>query len=91
MCVKLVAEMQIVWLISSGHIFILFFPGSPAEFSQLQVDDEILSLNGIKVSSMDYNQWREEMDNALETGNLAIDVRRYGKNGEFCQQCLYCC
>ncbi|XP_040197318.1 LIM domain only protein 7 isoform X1 [Rana temporaria] len=54
--------------------------GSPAEFSQLQVDDEILSLNGIKVSSMDYNQWREEMDNALETGNLAIDVRRYGKN-----------
>ncbi|PIO33465.1 hypothetical protein AB205_0145950 [Aquarana catesbeiana] len=57
--------------------------GSPAEFSQLQVDDEILSLNGIKVSSMDYNQWREEMDSALETGNLAIDVRRYGKNGEF--------
>lgn len=54
--------------------------GSPAEFSQLQVDDEILSLNGIKVSSMDYNQWREEMDSALETGNLAIDVRRYGKN-----------
>ncbi|XP_077339239.1 LIM domain only protein 7 isoform X12 [Lithobates pipiens] len=54
--------------------------GSPAEFSQLQVDDEILSLNGIKVSSMDYNQWREEMDSALETGNLAIDVRRYGNN-----------
>ncbi|XP_018420818.1 PREDICTED: LIM domain only protein 7 [Nanorana parkeri] len=55
--------------------------GSPAEFSQLQVDDEILSVNGIKVSSMDYNQWREAMDSALETGNLAIDVRRYGKNG----------
>ncbi|KAM5179996.1 LIM domain only protein 7 isoform 6-T7 [Mantella aurantiaca] len=54
--------------------------GSAAEFSQLQVDDEILSLNGIKVSSMDYNQWREAMDSALETGNLAIDVRRYGKN-----------
>ncbi|CAI9569220.1 unnamed protein product [Staurois parvus] len=54
--------------------------GSPAEFSQLQVDDEILSLNGIKVSSMDYNRWREAMDSALETGNLAIDVRRYGKN-----------
>ncbi|XP_069614217.1 LIM domain only protein 7 isoform X13 [Ranitomeya imitator] len=55
--------------------------GSSAEFSQLQVDDEILSVNGIKVSSMDYNQWRGAMDSAVETGNLAIDVRRYGKNG----------
>ncbi|XP_075055938.1 LIM domain only protein 7 isoform X8 [Mixophyes fleayi] len=54
--------------------------GSPAEFSQLQVDDEIISVNGIKVSSMDSDQWREAMDSALETGNLAIDVRRYGKN-----------
>ncbi|XP_072266825.1 LIM domain only protein 7 isoform X8 [Pyxicephalus adspersus] len=54
--------------------------GSPAEFSQLQIDDEILSVDGIKVSSMDYNQWREAMDSALETGNLSIDVRRYGKN-----------
>ncbi|XP_073520153.1 LIM domain only protein 7 isoform X9 [Phyllobates terribilis] len=54
--------------------------GSPAEFSQLQVDDEILSVNGIKVSSMDYNQWRGAMDSAVETGNLAIDIRRYGKN-----------
>ncbi|XP_053311368.1 LIM domain only protein 7 isoform X1 [Spea bombifrons] len=54
--------------------------GSPAEFSQLHVDDEILSLNGTKVSSMDYSEWREAMDSALETGNLTIDVRRYGKN-----------
>ncbi|CAH2223843.1 LIM domain 7 L homeolog isoform X10 [Pelobates cultripes] len=55
--------------------------GSPAEFSQLHVDDEILSLNGSKVSSMDYSEWREAMDNALETGNLTIDVRRHGKDG----------
>ncbi|XP_063809030.1 LIM domain only protein 7 isoform X9 [Pseudophryne corroboree] len=54
--------------------------GSPAELSQLQVDDEILSVNGMKVSSMDFDQWREAMDSALETGNLAIDVRRYGQN-----------
>ncbi|XP_068123964.1 LIM domain only protein 7 [Hyperolius riggenbachi] len=54
--------------------------GSPADYSQLQVDDEILSVNGMKVSSMDYNQWMGAMDSALETGNLAIDVRRYGKN-----------
>ncbi|KAM9319935.1 LIM domain only protein 7 [Gastrophryne carolinensis] len=55
-------------------------PGSPAELSQLQVDDEIVSVNGTKVPSMDYNQWREAMHSAAETGNLAIDVRRYGKN-----------
>ncbi|KAE8626054.1 hypothetical protein XENTR_v10006487 [Xenopus tropicalis] len=55
--------------------------GSPAEFCQLHVDDEILSVNGTKVSSMDYNQWVEAMDHAVETGNLAMDVRRYGKNG----------
>ncbi|XP_069826734.1 LIM domain only protein 7 isoform X7 [Dendropsophus ebraccatus] len=65
---------------SSGVFVTSVDAGSPAEFSQLHVDDEILSVNGIKVSSMDYNQWREAMDSALETGNLAIDVRRYGKN-----------
>ncbi|XP_056411498.1 LIM domain only protein 7 isoform X2 [Hyla sarda] len=65
---------------SSGVFVTSVDAGSPAEFSQLQVDDEILSVNGIKVSSMDYSQWREAMDSALETGNLAIDVRRYGKN-----------
>ncbi|KAM4797267.1 LIM domain only protein 7 isoform 2-T2 [Rhinophrynus dorsalis] len=54
--------------------------GSPAEFSQLQVDDEILSLNGTNVSSMDYSQWGDVMKKALETGNLTMDVRRYGKN-----------
>ncbi|KAG8452240.1 hypothetical protein GDO86_004150 [Hymenochirus boettgeri] len=54
--------------------------GSPAEYCQLHVEDEILSLNGTKVSSMDYNQWVESMDSALETGNLTMDVRRYGKN-----------
>uniref|UniRef100_A0A8C5LR13 LIM domain 7 n=1 Tax=Leptobrachium leishanense TaxID=445787 RepID=A0A8C5LR13_9ANUR len=55
--------------------------GSSAEFSQLHVDDEIQSLNGSKVSSMDYSEWREAMENALETGNLTMDVRRHGKNG----------
>ncbi|XP_071991455.1 LIM domain only protein 7 isoform X3 [Engystomops pustulosus] len=65
---------------SAGVFITSIDTGSPAEFSQLQVDDEILSVNGIKVSSMDYNQWRGAMDSALETGNLVIDVRRYGKN-----------
>nr|XP_056717844.1 LIM domain only protein 7 [Euleptes europaea] len=53
--------------------------GSPAEFCQLNVDDEILSINGTKVSHMDQSQWEGAISSALETGNLLMDVRRYGK------------
>lgn len=31
---------------------------------------------------MDSSQWEEAITRALETGNLVMDVRRYGKNGE---------
>nr|XP_014344809.1 PREDICTED: LIM domain only protein 7 isoform X12 [Latimeria chalumnae] len=54
--------------------------GGPAELFHLQIDDEILAVNGTKVSHMDYQQWTDTMDKALETGNLVMDVRRYGKN-----------
>ncbi|XP_069061363.1 LIM domain only protein 7 isoform X3 [Pleurodeles waltl] len=53
--------------------------GSPAELSQLKVEDEIIAVNGTKVSKMDYSEWREAMDSALETGSLTMDIRRYGK------------
>ncbi|XP_048348275.1 LIM domain only protein 7 isoform X8 [Sphaerodactylus townsendi] len=53
--------------------------GSPAEFCQLNVDDEILSINGTKVSHMDQSQWEGAINSSLETGNLFMDVRRYGK------------
>ncbi|XP_078513562.1 LIM domain only protein 7 isoform X3 [Lissotriton helveticus] len=53
--------------------------GSPAELSQLKVDDEIIAVNGTHVSKMDYSEWREAMDSALETGSLTMDIRRYGK------------
>nr|XP_020639162.1 LIM domain only protein 7 isoform X2 [Pogona vitticeps] len=53
--------------------------GSAADFCQLNVDDEILSLNGTKVSHMDENKWETTIISALETGNLVMDVRRYGK------------
>nr|XP_058132552.1 LIM domain only protein 7 isoform X6 [Dasypus novemcinctus] len=56
-------------------------PGSPAEFSQLQVDDEIIAVNNTKFSYKDTKQWEETMANAQETGNLVMDVRRYGKSG----------
>ncbi|XP_077014553.1 LIM domain only protein 7 isoform X3 [Tamandua tetradactyla] len=56
-------------------------PGSPAEFSQLQVDDEIITINNTKFSHKDTKEWEETMANARETGNLVMDVRRYGKSG----------
>ncbi|XP_037655745.1 LIM domain only protein 7 isoform X2 [Choloepus didactylus] len=56
-------------------------PGSPAEFSQLQVDDEIIAINSTKFSCKDTKEWEETMAKAQETGNLVMDVRRYGKSG----------
>ncbi|XP_054442421.1 LIM domain only protein 7 isoform X4 [Pteronotus mesoamericanus] len=55
--------------------------GSPAEFSQLQVDDEIIAINNTKFSYKDKKEWEEAMANAQETGNLVMDIRRYGKSG----------
>ncbi|XP_073203089.1 LIM domain only protein 7 isoform X2 [Lepidochelys kempii] len=61
-------------------VFVQTIEGSTADLGQLQVDDEIIAVNGTRVSQMDHNQWEEAMANALETGNLVMDVRRYGKN-----------
>ncbi|NWY41504.1 LMO7 protein, partial [Sylvia atricapilla] len=66
---------------SSGAIVQTVEEGSPAALCQLHVDDEITAVNGTKVSHMDYSQWEEAISRALETGNLVMDVRRYGKNG----------
>ncbi|XP_016155592.1 PREDICTED: LIM domain only protein 7 isoform X7 [Ficedula albicollis] len=65
---------------SSGAIVQTVEEGSPAALCQLHVDDEIIAVNGTKVSHMDYSQWEEALSRALETGNLVMDVRRYGKN-----------
>ncbi|NXA48193.1 LMO7 protein, partial [Nothocercus julius] len=66
---------------SSGAFVQTVEEGSPAALGQLHVDDEIIAINGTKVSHMDYSQWEEAIARALETGNLVMDVRRYGKNG----------
>ncbi|NWH44010.1 LMO7 protein, partial [Fregata magnificens] len=66
---------------SSGAFVQTVEEGSPAALCQLHVDDEIIAINGTKVSRMDYSQWEEAIRRALETGNLVMDVRRYGKNG----------
>ncbi|XP_058885760.1 LIM domain only protein 7-like isoform X4 [Acipenser ruthenus] len=55
-------------------------PGSPSELCQVQVDDEILAVNGLKVSDMDYSQWKESMDTSVKRGTVVMDIRRYGKN-----------
>ncbi|XP_057563231.1 LIM domain only protein 7 isoform X8 [Hippopotamus amphibius kiboko] len=55
--------------------------GSPAEFSQLQVDDEIIAINNTQFSYKDTKEWEETMAKAQETGNLVMDIRRYGKSG----------
>ncbi|XP_057563227.1 LIM domain only protein 7 isoform X4 [Hippopotamus amphibius kiboko] len=54
--------------------------GSPAEFSQLQVDDEIIAINNTQFSYKDTKEWEETMAKAQETGNLVMDIRRYGKS-----------
>ncbi|KAJ7404779.1 LIM domain only protein 7 isoform X1 [Willisornis vidua] len=66
---------------SSGAFVQTIEEGSPAALCQLHVDDEIIAVNGTKVSHMDYSQWEEAISRGLETGNLVMDVRRYGKNG----------
>ncbi|XP_043748097.1 LIM domain only protein 7 isoform X7 [Cervus elaphus] len=54
--------------------------GSPAEFSQLQVDDEIIAINNTRFSYKDTKEWEETMAKAQETGSLVMDIRRYGKS-----------
>uniref|UniRef100_A0A8C0B3G1 LIM domain 7 n=1 Tax=Buteo japonicus TaxID=224669 RepID=A0A8C0B3G1_9AVES len=65
---------------SSGAFVHTVEEGSPAALCQLHVDDEIIAINGTKVSRMNYCEWEEAISRALETGNLVMDVRRYGKN-----------
>ncbi|XP_054468375.1 LIM domain only protein 7-like isoform X2 [Anoplopoma fimbria] len=53
-------------------------PGSPAELCQLCAGDEIVAVNGVAVAHMNYNQWKDKMTSSLQTGNLTMDIRRYG-------------
>ncbi|XP_024860413.1 LIM domain only protein 7 isoform X3 [Kryptolebias marmoratus] len=55
-------------------------PGSPAEMCQLQVGDEVLTVNGHQVAEMSYSEWRSCLGTALQDGSLVMDVRRHGQN-----------
>ncbi|XP_014192416.1 LIM domain only protein 7 isoform X6 [Haplochromis burtoni] len=63
---------------STGARVKLIQPGSPAELCQLRVDDEIVAVDGAAVAHMNYDQWRDKMSSALQTGSLTMDIRRYG-------------
>ncbi|XP_054865538.1 LIM domain only protein 7-like isoform X3 [Amphiprion ocellaris] len=63
---------------STGARVKLIQPGSPAELCRLRVDDEIVAVDGVPVTQLSYNQWKDKMASALQTGNLTMDIRRYG-------------
>ncbi|XP_027879901.1 LIM domain only protein 7 isoform X8 [Xiphophorus couchianus] len=55
-------------------------PGSSAEMCQLQVRDEVLTVNGLRVAQMSYEQWKSSLEEALQKGSLVMDVRRHGQH-----------
>ncbi|XP_075307216.1 LIM domain only protein 7-like isoform X4 [Odontesthes bonariensis] len=63
---------------STGTRLTFVKPGSPAELCRLCVDDEIVSVDGVAVAYMTYNQWKDKMASSLQTGSLTMDIRRYG-------------
>ncbi|XP_072114876.1 LIM domain only protein 7-like isoform X2 [Mobula birostris] len=54
--------------------------GGPAEFCNLEVGDEISSINGNNVANMDHQAWVEAVEDARETGKLNMEVRKYENN-----------
>ncbi|XP_016524489.1 LIM domain only protein 7 isoform X11 [Poecilia formosa] len=55
-------------------------PGSSAEMCQLQDGDEVLTVNGLQVAQMSYEQWKSSLEEALQKGSLVMDVRRHGQH-----------
>ncbi|CAL9701537.1 unnamed protein product [Knipowitschia caucasica] len=53
-------------------------PGSPAELCHLRINDEILAVDGVTVKQLNFNQWKNKMTSALQSGTLTMDIRRLG-------------
>uniref|UniRef100_A0AAV2LR77 LIM domain only protein 7-like n=1 Tax=Knipowitschia caucasica TaxID=637954 RepID=A0AAV2LR77_KNICA len=56
-------------------------PGSPAELCHLRINDEILAVDGVTVKQLNFNQWKNKMTSALQSGTLTMDIRRLGNRG----------
>ncbi|KAJ0056598.1 hypothetical protein NL108_010534 [Boleophthalmus pectinirostris] len=63
---------------STGARVTAIQPGSTAELCHLCINDEIIAVDGVSVSQLNFNQWKNKMASALQTGSLTMDVRRYG-------------
>ncbi|XP_016895273.1 LIM domain only protein 7 isoform X5 [Cynoglossus semilaevis] len=55
-------------------------PGSQAAMCQLQVGDEVLSVNKQQVADMSYTDWKNCMEAALQEGSLVMDILHHGPN-----------
>lgn len=40
-----------------------------------------MAVDGAAVAHMNYDQWKDKMASALQTGSLTMDIRRYGNKG----------
>lgn len=68
-----------------SHSFLslfLVFTGSQAAMCQLQVGDEVLSVNKQQVADMSYTDWKNCMEAALQEGSLVMDILHHGPNSE---------
>ncbi|XP_032878889.1 LIM domain only protein 7-like isoform X12 [Amblyraja radiata] len=54
--------------------------GGPAEYCQLEVGNEISSINGNNVANMDNQAWLEALEDARKAGKLNMEVRKYENN-----------
>ncbi|XP_057707583.1 LIM domain only protein 7-like isoform X1 [Corythoichthys intestinalis] len=70
---------DVAWDSSGAHVKSIQ-PGSPAEMFQLQTGDEVLTVNGQRVTDMRYLDWKDSLDRALQEGSLVMDIRRHGKS-----------
>ena len=59
---------------------LFFFTGGAADICQLCVGDEILAINDVRLdSSLTQDGIVQLIVDSVITGNLALDIRRYGK------------
>ncbi|XP_051258999.1 LIM domain only protein 7 isoform X4 [Dicentrarchus labrax] len=70
---------QAAWDSTGAHVTSIQ-PGTQAEMCQLQVGDEVLTVNRQQVAEMSYTDWKSCMEEALQEGSLVMDIRRHGKN-----------